>query len=392
MTRDGTVGRSDATETNLAFHRDIDPVRMMRTRFADPIRASSLFGLHQQAGHMTASDLFAARHMISCQAGAIHRGARRRGGVAANGARAGIPDTGCRVFERSFPRRSESLTAAYKEGLRDKAYVPGQNVAIEYRWAKGRYDQLPALASDLVGRRVDVIAAFGGSPPILAAKAATSSIPIVFTTGLDPVSAGLVASLNRPGGNATGVYMFSGGLEAKRLSLLQELVPSSAIIAILINPSAGLNVERQVKDLEAAAREMSQQIQIVNTQNPNDLQPAFQALRQSGAKALLVVADPFLNGERDRIIALAAHYAIPTIYDLREFAVAGGLMSYGTSLTDAYRQVGMYSGRILRGEHPGDLPVLQSTKFDFLINLKTAKALGLTVSPSLLARADEVIE
>jgi putative tryptophan/tyrosine transport system substrate-binding protein len=287
---------------------------------------------------------------------------------------------------------AERFVAAYKSGLGERGYVEGQNVAIEYRWAEGQYDRLPALASELVAQQVAVIAAFGGGPTILAAKAATTTIPIVFTTGIDPVATGLVASLNRPGGNATGVYMFSGGLEAKRLGLLRELVPSSALIAVLVNPSARVNVEGQVKDIEAAAREAPQRIEIVNAQKPSDLEPAFAAIIQSGAEALLVVADPFLNSQRDKIISLAARYPIPAIYNLHEFAVAGGLMSYGTSLTDAYRLVGVYSGRILKGEKPSDLPVMQSTKFNFVINLKTAKALGLDIPPQLLARADEVIE
>jgi putative tryptophan/tyrosine transport system substrate-binding protein len=287
---------------------------------------------------------------------------------------------------------AERLVAAYKSGLSERGYVEGQNVAIEYRWAEGQYDRLPALASELVAQQVAVIAAFGGGPTILAAKAATTTIPIVFTTGIDPVATGLVASLNRPGGNATGVYMFSGGLEAKRLGLLRELVPSSALIAVLVNPSARVNVEGQVKDIEAAAREAPQRIEIVNAQKPSDLEPAFAAIIQSGAEALLVVADPFLNSQRDKIISLAARYPIPAIYNLHEFAVAGGLMSYGTSLTDAYRLVGVYSGRILKGEKPSDLPVMQSTKFNFVINLKTAKALGLSLAPSFVALADEVIE
>jgi putative tryptophan/tyrosine transport system substrate-binding protein len=287
---------------------------------------------------------------------------------------------------------AERLVAAYKSGLSERGYVEGQNVAIEYRWAEGQYDRLPALASELVAQQVAVIAAFGGGPTILAAKAATTTIPIVFTTGIDPVATGLVASLNRPGGNATGVYMFSGGLEAKRLGLLRELVPSSALIAVLVNPSARVNVEGQVKEIEAAAREAPQRIEIVNAQKPSDLEPVFAAIIQSGAEALLVVADPFLNSQRDKIISLAARYPIPAIYNLHEFAVAGGLMSYGTSLTDAYRLVGVYSGRILKGEKPSDLPVMQSTKFNFVINLKTAKALGLSLAPSFVALADEVIE
>jgi putative ABC transport system substrate-binding protein len=287
---------------------------------------------------------------------------------------------------------AERFVAAYKSGLGESGYIEGQNVAIEYRWAEGQYGRLPALASDLAARQVAVIAAFGGPPSILAVKAATKTIPIVFTTGVDPVSTGVVASLNRPNGNATGVYMFSGGLEAKQLGLLRELVPSSALIAILVNRDGWVNAEGQLKEIETAARAALQRIEIVNAQKPSDLDSAFATVAQSGAKALLVVGDPFFTSERDKIITLAGQYAIPTIYNFYEFAVAGGLMSYGTSLPDAYRQVGVYSGRILRGDKPGDLPVLQSTKFEFVINLKTAKALGLDLSPAFLARADEVIE
>ncbi len=290
------------------------------------------------------------------------------------------------------PQGAEPLIEAFKEGLDENGYVPGQNVAIEYRWAKGQYDQLPALASDLVARGVAMIAAFGGAPPILAAKTATTTIPIVFTTGTDPVPMGLVASLNRPGGNATGVYMFSGGLEAKRLGLVQELLPSAPEIAVLINPGAGVSAQHQMEDLQAAAQKARQQIQFVKAQNSDELDSAFAHIGQLPSKALLVVADPFLNSQRDKIISLAARYAIPAIYDLREFVLAGGLMTYGTSLTSAYRQVGVYSGKILKGANPADLPVLQSTRFELLINLKTAKTLSLEIPPSLLARADEVIE
>ena len=287
------------------------------------------------------------------------------------------------------PEGAELLVAAYKEGLGEIGYVEGRNVAIEYRWAGGHYDRLPALVSDLVVRQVAIIAAFGGPTVALAAKAATSTIPIVFTTGSDPISTGLVTSLSRPSGNVTGVHMFSGGLETKRLGILRELVPSAAMIAVLINPASG---EAQLKDLQAAAREVGQQLQFVNAQTESELDSAFATIGQSTSKALLVTADPFLNSERDKIITLAAHYAVAAIYDLREFVMAGGLMSYGTSLTNAYRQVGIYSGRILRGANPADLPVMQSTKFEFVINLKTAKTLGIEVPPGLSARADEVIE
>jgi putative ABC transport system substrate-binding protein len=284
------------------------------------------------------------------------------------------------------------LVAAYKEGLSETGYVVGQNAAIEYRWAEGEYNRLAVLAADLAERHVAVIGAFGGNPAALAAKAATATIPIVFTTGTDPVATGLVASLARPGGNVTGVHMFSGGLEAKRLGLLRELVPSAAVIAVLTNPAGGPGEKAQLSELQSAAQQSKQQIQIVIAQNTSELDLAFASIGQSKSKALLVMADPFLNNEQDKIISLAAHYLIPAIYDLREFALAGGLISYGTSLTNAYRQVGVYCGRILKGANPADLPVLQSTKFEFVINLKTANALGIDVPPAVLARADEVIE
>jgi putative ABC transport system substrate-binding protein len=310
--------------------------------------------------------------------------------LVARGQQGPIPVIG--FLNARSPEGAEPFISAYNEGLRENGYVPGQNVAIEYRWARGQYDQLPALAADLVARQVALIAAFGGSPPIQAAKAVTTTVPIVFTTGLDPVTAGLVASLNRPGGNATGVYMFSGVLQAKQLGLLRELLPAGTLISVLVNPNAGSNGQAQLKELETAAKGAQQQIQFVKAQSRDELDSAFATIGQSPSKALLVMSDPFLNSERDKIISLAARYTLPAIYDLREFVLAGGLMSYGTSLTSAYRQVGAYSGQILKGANPANLPVLQSTRFDLVIILKTANALGLEVPPSLLARADEVIE
>jgi putative ABC transport system substrate-binding protein len=283
------------------------------------------------------------------------------------------------------------LVAAFRQGLSEMGYVEHRSVGIEWRWAEGRYEQLPALAADLVRRQVAVIAATGGVQPGLAAKAATADIPIVFTTGFDPIKAGLVASLNRPGGNVTGVHLFVSQMEGKRLGLLHELVPTAAVIGVLLNPTNALD-DTQLKDVQEAARTIGQQIHIVQASSERDLAAAFMTLAQLRAGALLVGADPFLNSRRDVIVELAARHAIPAIYEQREHVVAGGLMSYGTSLSDGYRQAGLYTGRILKGEKAADLPVIQSSRFEFVINLKTARTLGIEVPPNLSARADEVIE
>jgi putative ABC transport system substrate-binding protein len=263
-------------------------------------------------------------------------------------------------------------------------------VAIEYRWAEGQTDRLPALAADLVRRQVGVIAA-AGSAPALAAKTATATIPIVFSGGGDPVRLGLADSLSRPGGNATGVNMFSTSLEPKRLGLLREIVPNAALIAVLVNPT-GPNSEAQSRDIQEAARAVGQKIHILHASSEGELDTSFATVTQLRAAALLTGSDFFFNSRRDHIVALAARHAIPAIYEWREFAAAGGLMSYGTNLAETYRQVGIYTGRILKGDKPADLPVVQPTKFEFVINLKTAKVLGLAIPNSMQLLADEVIE
>jgi ABC-type uncharacterized transport system substrate-binding protein len=281
------------------------------------------------------------------------------------------------------------LVAAFRQGLKEVGFVEGQNVAIEYRYADNQFDRLPALAADLIRRQVAVIG--GNSIAILAAKAAVTAVPVVFAGGGDPVQQGLVASLNRPGGNVTGVTFFGGALGTKRLELLRQLAPHATTIAMVVNPNT-TETEAERREVQAAALAIGQQLIILDATSDRDIEPAIATSVQRGAGALFVGAGAFLTSHRERLVALAAHHGLPASYDQREFVSSGGLMSYGASVTDAYRQVGIYAGRILKGEKPADLPVMRSTKFEFEINLKTAKALDLEVPAMLLALADEVIE
>jgi len=289
------------------------------------------------------------------------------------------------------PDSFSPLVHAFHGGLSESGYVESRNVTIEYRWARGQLDLLPLLAADLVKRQVDVILASGGSVSGPAAKAATRTIPIVFIMAADPVRLGLVASLNRPGGNLTGVNLLSAELQTKQLDLLHELAPKTRTIALLVNPASPYT-ELQVKDAQNAAHARGRQLQVLRASSEGELETAFVMLVQQQAEALLIAFNPFFTSRRDQIVQLAARSGIPSVYPAREFATAGGLMSYGASVTDAYRQAAVYTGKILRGAKPDELPVTQPTKFELVINLKTARALGLDIPPTLLALADEVIE
>jgi putative ABC transport system substrate-binding protein len=289
------------------------------------------------------------------------------------------------------PDESASAVVAFRQGLAEAGYVEGQNVEISFRWAEGDYDRLPMMAADLARRQVTAILATGGNPPVLAVKAATATIPIVFIIGSDPVEVGFVASLNRPGGNVTGVSLFTSLLVAKRLELLRELVPAGTIIAFLVNPDNS-NARPDTAVMQAAAARLGQKLIVLSARTEQDIDLAFASLGQQQATALVVNTDAFFLTRRNQLASLEARYAIPTIHDLREYTAAGGLMSYGTNLPDAYRQAGIYVGRILKGAKPGDLPVEQPTQFELVINLKTAKALGLQIPDKLIALADEVIE
>jgi putative tryptophan/tyrosine transport system substrate-binding protein len=308
--------------------------------------------------------------------------------LAARAQQAAMPVIG---YLNSRSRETDTpFLAAFHRGLNETGYVEGQNVAIEYRWAEGQYERLRVMATDLVDRRVTMMAATS-TPAALAAKAATSAIPIVFTTAADPVEVGLVDSLSRPSGNATGVNIYLSHLGAKRLELLRELVPNAAIIGMLVNPNFP-DAESQSKDVKEAAHTLGQQVHVVNANSEGDFNQAFATFIEMKADALLISLDAFFLSRREQLVALAARHKIPAIYFSRDFVLVGGLMSYGSDIANSYRQAGIYAGRILKGTKPGDLPVVQPTKFDLVINLKTAKVLGLTVPMIMQMTADEVIE
>jgi len=326
---------------------------------------------------------------------------RRRAFITLLGGAAAAWPLAARAQQRTFPviglLSSRSLAvdtpliAVIRQGLNETGIIEGQNVTIDYRWAEGQYDRLAGLAADLVRQHVAVIVAIGGDPSALAAKAATATIPIVFVGATDPVRSGVVTSLHRPGGNITGVSGFMTEMEPKRLELLRELRPHATTTAILVNPNEP-SIEIRVSDIQTAARSVGQEITILNASTIRDIDAAFARLAQMRADALLVAGDPFFFNRAAQLVVLAARHAIPSLYSRREFAAAGGLMSYGSTFNDIYRLVGVYAARILKGEKPGDLPIQLATKFELVINLSTARALGLEIPPTLLARADEVIE
>ena len=309
--------------------------------------------------------------------------------LAARGQQPSIPVIG---FLTSLGQSERpNLRDAFRRGLSESGFVEGRNVTIEYRFAEGHPDRLPALAADLVGRNVAVIAATGGGASVLAAKAATTTIPVVFLTAGDPVQQGFVASLNRPEGNLTGISWFGTQVSGKALGLMHELIPNAAVVALLTNPNLPES-GRMISDAQEAARNLGQQLLVLNASTPREINAAFATAQQQRAGALYVGGDPFFSSRRQQIVALANRDAIPDMYVNREFVVEGGLMSYGNDVVDPYREAGLYVGRILKGDNPADLPVVQSIRFEFVLNLGTAKALGLEVPPSLSARADEVIE
>jgi len=289
------------------------------------------------------------------------------------------------------PRESEPAVAAFGRGIGEAGYVEGQNVAIDFRWEEGRYDRLPALATELVKMKPAVMVAAGGEPSAFAAKAATKTVPIIFVIGDDPVRLELIATFNRPGGNATGVSLMASALGSKRLELICELVPDAGTVGLLVNPN-NVTAEAHTQDVQAAAKALGRKLLVLRAGSESEFEASFATLKQSGGGALVVENDPFFDSQREKLVALAAGHAIPTIYHVHEYPAAGGLLSYGPSLVDAYHLLGVQTGRVLKGEKPADMPVQQPTKFELAINLKIARALGLTVPPSILARADEVIE
>jgi putative tryptophan/tyrosine transport system substrate-binding protein len=289
------------------------------------------------------------------------------------------------------PEDTANLLAAFRSGLAQNGFVEGQNVAIEYRWARGQYDRLSAMAAELVGRPVSILTTTGGEPAAFAASAATSTIPIVFTIGGDPVKEGLVASFSRPGGNATGITLLTNLLEPKRFGLLRELVPPSSTIAVLNNPKFSPTAQ-MLSDVQVAADATDMKIKVLQASTDGELDAAFEAISRGHFAALATIADPFFDTRREKIVALAARCAVPAMYHAREYVLAGGLMSYGIDFSEAYRQTAIYTGRVLNGAKPADLPIMQATKFLMVVNLKTAKALGIKISDNLLSLADEVIE
>jgi putative ABC transport system substrate-binding protein len=309
--------------------------------------------------------------------------------VAARGQPSAMPVIG--YLSSRSPDDTANVLGGFRQGLADGGFIERQNVTIEYRWALGRYDHLPALASELVRLPVGLVVSTGGEPAALAAKSATSTIPIVFATGSDPVKAGLVASYNRPGGNATGINFLTADMEAKRLGLLHEMLPQAQTIAFLYNPKFVV-AEDQLRDVQQAARTLGLRVNVFHASTEGEINAAFRTMAEQRTEALTIGGDPFFDTRRGQLLALAAYNGLPAIYQFREYAAAGGLMSYGIDAVDAYRQVGIYAARILKGAMPMDLPVLQPTKFELVLNLKTAKSLGLEIPPTLLARADEVIE
>jgi putative ABC transport system substrate-binding protein len=310
--------------------------------------------------------------------------------IAARAQQAAMPVIG--FLNATSSDTNKDRLRAFRQGLKETGYVEGENVAIEYRWAEGQADRLPALAAELVRRPVALIVATVGTAPALAAKAATTTIPIVFAVGDDPVRLGLVASLSRPDGKLTGINFYNNELTAKRLELVRELVPRAARVAVLVNPANAASAETALRDVEPAARAMGLQIQVLNASTRREIDTAFATFVHERPDVLLVVGDPFFNSRRVQLVQLATLHKVPTTYSQRQYPEIGGLMSYGTSVTDAFRQVGVYAGRILKGAKPADLPVVQATKFELVVNAQTAGMLGLTVPDKLLVAADEVIE
>jgi len=308
--------------------------------------------------------------------------------LAARSQQAALPMIG--FLNGGSPAEYAPMVAAFREGLKELGYVEGENVAIEFRWAEGKYERLSALGTDLVRRQVAAIAATS-TPAAQAAKALTATVPIVFTTGADPVQLGLVASLNQPGGNVTGVSFLVNELTKKQFEVLHQILPKAALIGFLVNPAVAY-ARSQTTEAQDAARALGRQLFVVTARTESEIDAAFAALVKKLAGGVITISDPFLNSRRDQIVALAARHSLPALYPVRDYVAAGGLMSYGTSIIGAYRQVGVYTGRILKGEKPADLPVMRPTKLDLVINQKTAKALDLTIPPALIALADEVIE